>query len=161
MPQLDASLYIPQLFWLGVAFCLLYVGMRFFIGPRMGRIFKKRHRKLQEKLKEIEQFKTETEQLRLQTALFVEKKQKEMEETLSETSHKSEQLFKKFEESFHQESLKKMASFEEILAEDRKKLMAELKKEEPALAKIVIEKLTNMTVSDTELKKLSSKSKVD
>ncbi len=141
MPQLDASLYIPQLFWLGVTFCLLYTGMRFLIEPRMEILFKKRRRELQEKLKEIERFKVETEELRCQSSLIVAKKQKEMEEVLLKTSHESTKRLRKFEEDFHHESLKKMGEFENALQKEAKELASQLKKEESALAKLIMNKL--------------------
>lgn len=161
MPQLDASLYIPQLFWLGVAFCFLYAGMRFLIEPRMETLFKRRRRKLQEKLKEIELFKIETEELRLQSSLLVEKKQKEMEETLLRASHESTRKLRKFEEDFHRESLKKMGNFEISLQKEAKELSAQLKKEESVLAKLIMEKMMEASPppisSEKPAKKLRSR----
>jgi hypothetical protein len=159
MPQLDASLYIPQLFWLGVAFCFLYSGMRFLIEPRMESLFKKRHRKLQEKLKEIERFKIKTEELRLQGSLLIEKKQKEMEEVLSKASHESTQKLRKFEEHFHHESLKKMGDFEISLQKEAKELALQLKKEESLLAKLIMNKLMATLPSPTSSEKPARKVK--
>ncbi len=159
MPQLDASLYIPQLFWLGVAFCLLYTGMRFLIEPRMETLFKKRRRKLQEKLKEIEQFKIETDELRLQSSLFVAKKQKEMEEALTKAAQESTKRLRKFEEDFHHESLKKMGDFEVSLQKEAKELTATLKKEESALAELIMDKLMASVSSSLQSEKTTKKAR--
>lgn len=159
MPQLDASLYIPQLFWLGLAFFFLYGGMRFLIEPRMESIFKKRRRKLQEKLKEIEQFKIETEELRLRSALLVEKKHKEMEDLLSKASLEATQRLQKFEEDFHHESLKKMGNFEGSLQKEAQELSAHLKKEESGLAKLIMEKLMTSSPVPVSLEKPTKKLK--
>jgi F0F1-type ATP synthase membrane subunit b/b' len=159
MPQLDASLYIPQLFWLGVVFCLLYAGMRFLIEPRMERLLKRRRRKLQEKLKEIEQFKIETEELRLQSSLFVAKKQKEMEELLLKASQESIKRLRKFEEDFHHESLKKMGNFETALQKEAKELTAHLKSQESALAKLIMDKVMASVPSSLPSEKSAKKAK--
>ena len=38
MPQLDPAGFIPQLFWLGVTFIVLYILMRWIAVPQVGHV---------------------------------------------------------------------------------------------------------------------------
>jgi F-type H+-transporting ATPase subunit b len=63
MPQLDPTFYASQLFWLGVIFVLIYLGVRYYFSPRFQHLFHLREEKIEKKLAVAKQLKLEAETL--------------------------------------------------------------------------------------------------
>lgn len=63
MPQLDFTTYLPQLFWLAVAFILLYVVMAKKALPRVGEVLEERQNRIDGDLEQAENFRKESEKL--------------------------------------------------------------------------------------------------
>jgi F-type H+-transporting ATPase subunit b len=61
MPQLDASTFIPQLFWLAVTFVALYIVMKAVALPQVGRAIEARRNRLDSDLARAQQLKAEAE----------------------------------------------------------------------------------------------------
>src|ERR1700741_3839858 len=62
---LDSGTFVPQLVWLALTFGLLYVLLRRFALPRVGRVIEERRKRIARDLDQAEKLKTET-----QLALF-------------------------------------------------------------------------------------------
>jgi F-type H+-transporting ATPase subunit b len=61
MPQLEVSTFVPQLVWLAITFCLLYVLMARIGLPRVGGIIEARRRRIDDDLDRAAQLKSEAE----------------------------------------------------------------------------------------------------
>jgi F-type H+-transporting ATPase subunit b len=61
-PPLDATTFVPQLFWLALTFGLLYVLLKRFALPRVGEILDERQARIQRDLDKAEALKVETQQ---------------------------------------------------------------------------------------------------
>jgi F-type H+-transporting ATPase subunit b len=61
MPQLEVSTFLPQLVWLAITFCLLYVLMARIGLPRVGGIIEARRRRIDDDLARAAQLKSEAE----------------------------------------------------------------------------------------------------
>jgi F-type H+-transporting ATPase subunit b len=63
MPQLDPTSYASQLFWLGVVFVFIYLGVLYYFAPRFQHLFRLREEKIEKKLAVARQLKLEAERL--------------------------------------------------------------------------------------------------
>ena len=61
MPQLDATTFIPQLFWLAVSFLVLYLLMRLVALPRVGAAIALRRSRLDEDLARAAEIRTQAQ----------------------------------------------------------------------------------------------------
>ena len=61
MPQLDLSTYVPQLFWLFITFFVLYVLMKRFAVPQVGRAIESRRQRLDSDIGRAAELKAEAE----------------------------------------------------------------------------------------------------
>ncbi|HEX5454302.1 MAG TPA: F0F1 ATP synthase subunit B' [Stellaceae bacterium] len=61
MPQLDPASFIPQLFWLGVTFIVLYILMRWIAVPQVGHVIEARRERLESDLGRAGELRSEAE----------------------------------------------------------------------------------------------------
>src|SRR5262245_43416790 len=61
-PPLDPSSFVPQLFWLALAFGLLYVLLKRMALPRVGEVIEERRERIDRDIAKAESLKVETEQ---------------------------------------------------------------------------------------------------
>jgi F-type H+-transporting ATPase subunit b len=61
-PPLDPSSFVPQLFWLAIAFGLLYLLLKRVALPRVGDVIEERRERIERDLAKAEGLKTETQQ---------------------------------------------------------------------------------------------------
>jgi F-type H+-transporting ATPase subunit b len=141
MPQLDARTYLSQLFWLGVSFGLLYVCMHFFIVPKVKKIFQKRRYFLEEKLEEIDVFRSEIERLEKKIEVLSEKSRQRANEILTEIQNQCKELIKKEEKTLQRISDEEISIFQKNLEEMEEKIESDLKKKQKDIANLIVQKL--------------------
>ncbi len=61
MPQLDATTFVPQLFWLAVTFLVLYLLMHLFALPRVGAVIAARRQRLDDDLARAAEIRAQAE----------------------------------------------------------------------------------------------------
>ena len=59
MPQLDSSFYISELFWLFISFMILFSFVKYYVSPRMYKIFEEREAKIAGTLRKAEKLRNE------------------------------------------------------------------------------------------------------
>ena len=64
MPQLDPTVFVPQLVWLAITFILLYVLMAWVALPRIGKAIDQRRDQIATDLREAQRMRTESEAVR-------------------------------------------------------------------------------------------------
>lgn len=62
MPQFDPSTFASQIFWLAIAFFVLYLIVSRYAIPRLGEVMEQREKMVQDDLERAEQLKAETEE---------------------------------------------------------------------------------------------------
>jgi F0F1-type ATP synthase membrane subunit b/b' len=98
MPQLDSTLYASQLFWLGIVFAFIYLGVLYYFAPRFQHVFHVRTEKIEKKLElartiklEADTLEQESEQrlesLTEQARLLVHRAEVSFKEALSARQH--------------------------------------------------------------------------
>ncbi len=150
MPQLDTALYIPQLFWLGIFFLLLFGGIYFFIEPRFQRIFYNRASKINEKLKEIEDFKTETEHLRLKAEQAETQFQNHVHGLIRNTTEDINRSLQAAKETHHKTLVQELALFDKALEKEHDKLMTALHTKEEDFVQEILGKLVDTQQKDKQ-----------
>ena len=141
MPQLDTTLYIPQLFWLVVFFMLLFGAIYFFIEPRFQRIFHRRAAKINQKLKEIDSFKNETERLRLKAQQAEDKFNHYTNTLMRQTTDHINHVIQEAKESHHKKLIQELALFDHTLEKEHEKILRDLHSKENDFVQEILDKL--------------------
>ena len=137
MPQLDIALYIPQLFWLGVFFLILFFGIYFFIEPRFQKIFQNRSVEINEKLQEIAHFQKETEELFAQSNSMKRQLQEWVEKLMQVTTSGIDERIQSLKEDHHKKFIHELSMFGRHIETDRSNIQKDLeRKEEECIQKI-------------------------
>ena len=156
MPQLDVHYFIPQLFWLGVAFLTLFLGMYFIIQPRLDRIFRRRSHKLEIKLREIDHLKEKTEKILL-TIQKIENEQRQVTEDILLTAHtKALKYLRKHEDLLHKNFLAEMATFDRQIAQKHRDILRQMQASEYESTQLFLEELLHKKISSERLDRLDN-----
>lgn len=82
MPQLDVSTYPSQIFWLLTCFLVLFLGVKFFVTPKIQSILDARHDRQENNRRRAQELAEETQQLLEATASHIAKAREEASQTL-------------------------------------------------------------------------------
>lgn len=85
MPQLDSSTYASQLFWLGLIFLLIFLGVRYYFAPRLKDLFQRREERFDGKLEAAKKLKEEAEALEQRMIQAVEEHHHAMQERVKQS----------------------------------------------------------------------------
>ncbi|MGH7095906.1 MAG: F0F1 ATP synthase subunit B' [Stellaceae bacterium] len=88
MPQLDPTTFTPQLFWLLVIFAVLYVLMRRFAVPQVGRVIENRQKRLDADLGRASELKAQAESVLAEYQRTLATAREEAQATLRQTSER-------------------------------------------------------------------------
>lgn len=89
MPQLDASLFPPQLVWLAITFVILYLAMAKIALPRISEVLEKRRDRIEGDLDRADTFKKEAEKTLADYEKSMAKAKQEALSIIRETSTRS------------------------------------------------------------------------
>lgn len=147
MPQLDISCFVSQLFWLGVSFLILFLGMRFLIQPRLERIFRKRSHKLDVKLREVDHLKAKTEKI-LSDIRTIEGEQRQVIEDILLLAHgKALKYIRKNEDFLHKNFLQEMGRFDHDMKRRRQNILQQMRSSERESTQMFLEELLRSKIS--------------
>lgn len=159
LPQLNATDFAPQLFWLAVTFALLYWIMAKVALPRIGEVIEERRERIQRDLAAAERLKGETE-----TAL--ETYEKALADARGNASAIARQTrdslaaeVDKERKSVEDQLAKKLADAEASISATKEKALASVKDIAGDTAASIVSALTNVNVSKDEIVRAVSGSK--
>lgn len=148
MPQLDFATYPSQLFWLVIAFSVLFILMWKVAIPRVGEVVEAREQKVRADLERAEQLRDEIAETEI-----------EVEKALATARSEAQDIVRKAQDKVLADHAKKQAKLDEELAERvseaearidaaRKEAMASVKDVAQDVAAASIEKLTGQKADD-------------
>ena len=148
MPQMEFGDYVPQIFWLIIAFATLYFAMAQWALPRIADILESRQRRLDHDLESAERLRDEAAQTLAEYSTAIAGARGESALILSETRGKIQNEIKQqFDElgvRLEREAAKSEARIEAIMA----RAAGELVIAASDAARAVTERLTGIEVSD-------------
>lgn len=155
MPQFDTATFLPQLFWMGVSFLLLYLLVTFFIVPYFQRIKNLRLNQIESLLEKADHYRGEGE-------LMAKKIQDKIQEAHRVAEKYVEDEIVTYRAQTNEREVEIGHQYKEKVEEARSKIARdnEARKEEIedavfTLAMSLIEKLPNFSLSSSDLRTLS------
>jgi F-type H+-transporting ATPase subunit b len=155
-PPLDATTFAPQLFWLVIAFVLLYVLLSRKALPRIGQVIEERRERIDRDLGEAERLKTETEAaLKTYEAAHAEARSRAQaiaKETRDKLATEAEQARHKVDAELNN----KLAETEKQIAATKARALAGVNQIAADTAGAIVAKLIGQEPTPDELKRALS-----
>lgn len=126
MPQLDATFYATQLFWLAVVFIAIYLFMSFFFVPRIGKIVEAREDKVKSDIEAAEKMLAEQRLLKKEIEKILDEARTVGGDIKKKAAKESETELNQMLSSFEKQLNKKVAKEEEKLSRVKGQLFAEV-----------------------------------
>lgn len=144
MPQLDPTPFLSQIFWLGVAFSILYLSVKFYFFPRLESLFYLREDVLGKKIEETKHLKDEAENL-----------DEQIQHLKSHAHEKTQTMLRSLEKKLQKENLdhthmvsethqKSLAQAQKELDAFKKDFFQQNKETEAELTQLLFEKATQL-----------------
>jgi F-type H+-transporting ATPase subunit b len=144
MPQLDISLYIPQLFWLLVIFGGLYLLMAYIILPKLENALKSRENALNQLQRRAQELEMEVEGLRRLNESKLKTEHDRALEKISEYTKKWQKEAAQKESELQILMHKRLNDLYENLQGQQKEALHSLRDKEKELVALVVEHLTGI-----------------
>ncbi|HEV2300383.1 MAG TPA: F0F1 ATP synthase subunit B' [Stellaceae bacterium] len=148
MPQLDASTYLSQLFWLAVTFVALYLVMRYLAVPRVGGAIAARRQRLEEDLDRASRMKAEAEAVIAAHEKVLASARAEAQATLKETADKLAAEAAARQRAVGESLAKEIEDAERQIAAEEERALTEIRGLAVDLARSIAEKLTGMPAGE-------------
>ncbi len=162
MPQLDASTFTSQLFWLVICFFTMLFIMSKFITPKIADILAQRQRKIDEYLNKAHETKQQAEEAleRYHTALAEARQQAETE--LEETKRRLNEEITRRQEELEQRLQKKIVAGEKSIAERKEQALKDVRELSAGLAEELVSRLDlKQKISTNDIKSALQKAAND
>jgi F-type H+-transporting ATPase subunit b len=152
-PPLDATTFAPQLFWLVIAFVLLYVLLSRKALPRIGQVIEERRERIERDLREAERLKVETDTaLKSYEAAHAEARGRAhaiAKDTRDKLSAEADQARHKVDAELN----RKLAETEKQIAETKARALAGVNQIAADTAGAIVAKLIGQEPTPDELKR--------
>ena len=145
LPQMDATTFPEQLFWLAVCFPLLFLLMRFLAVPRVQRTQESRRQTLRVDLDAAESANNEAKQLREAYEQALVEARSKAQASLNEMATAASREEAERREAQQKELAKRVAEAESRISDFREKAMSEAREAAADLANEVVAKLLGLT----------------
>ncbi len=155
-PQLNPSSYASQVFWLAVAFLLLYILMSRLALPRMEEVLDLRKAKRSNALNHAEQLNGEAEKIRKTYERSLEKAQKEAQESLRAAENAIKEKMAVENAQFAEQSRKRSLTAEQKILKARQDALQSLADISADLAAEIALKVANIQLNKADAKKAVS-----
>jgi F-type H+-transporting ATPase subunit b len=142
MPQLDLSTYVPQLFWLFITFVVLYVLMKRFAVPQVGRAIEARRQLLDSDLGRAGELKAEAETVLAAYEKALAAARAEAQAKLRETTERMAAQAAEGQRQLAATLARQIAEAEGRIAAAKDEALAEIRGIAVDVGRSVVEKLT-------------------
>jgi F-type H+-transporting ATPase subunit b len=142
MPQLNPAGFIPQLFWLGVTFIVLYILMRRVAVPQVGRVIEARRERLEGDLGRAAALRSEAEGVLAAYQKALAASRAEAQATLRQITEKMAAEAAERQRQLAAELAARIAEAERRVAESKEKALADIRGIAAEVGGAMVEKLT-------------------
>jgi len=149
-PQLNPSSYPSQLFWLAVAFALLYVLMSRLALPRVTEVLEMRRAKKSGDLAKAGQLNEEADKIKTAYEKSLAKAQKAAAETLAAAEKVISEKLSETQSRFADNSRKRLAAAEQNIAKAKVEALHSLTDISAEIAADMVQKITDIQVNNAE-----------
>ncbi len=151
MPQLDASTFPSQLFWLGVCFLALYFIMSFLAVPRITRVLETRENVIDEKINKASLYREEAEALLADYEATLAQAREQAQERYKNVSRETIRDISQRQREFLDKLTDQLHLKEQDLYRARLEVSQELKPFAADLASSILKKLTGRQFKPDQL----------
>jgi F-type H+-transporting ATPase subunit b len=152
-PQLNAASYPSQLFWLGVAFVLLYALMSKLALPRVGAVLDIRRAQKDGNLTKAGQMNDEAEKIKTAYEKSLAKAQKSAAEALAAAERSISDKTSEAQSRFAENSRKRLVAAEQNIARAKTEALHSLIDISADVATDMVRKVANVEISKADAKK--------
>jgi F-type H+-transporting ATPase subunit b len=153
-PQLNASSYPSQIFWLAVAFVLLYTLMSKFALPRVTEVLELRRLRKTSDLTKAGQLNEEAEKIRAAFEKSLAQAQKAASEVMTAAEKAISEKTSEAQSRFADNSRKRLVAAEQNIAKAKLEALHSLTDISAEIAAEMVEKITDIQVSKADAKKV-------
>ena len=153
MPQLNPEFFISQLFWLTVTFLFLLLFLWRISLPRISEVLEKREMKINNDIEEAKKIQSEAEEIQAQIEKQISEARihstTEVKKSLLNLQKKASDELLLLDKEIEKNIDKSMANIEKNKNESLNQIGSEVVN----ITKLILTKLTNITVNEDEIKK--------
>ncbi|MCQ2734440.1 MAG: hypothetical protein MJ212_00625 [Alphaproteobacteria bacterium] len=157
MPQIDASTFASQAFWLVLCFCTLWALLSLFIMPKLANIKEQRKRKINEYLLKAEALKAQAQQAVDTYNEIIGDAQIAAENNLARGEAKLAANLQKTTEAMKKKLSQKMAQQENELAKEKANTEQQMESVVKDLALNIVHKFGFLSINQDDIDKISAK----
>ena len=150
MPQLDPTSFSPQLFWLAIAFILLYLLMSRLVLPRVGKVLGQREDRIQGNLERAVKLKAEAEEVLAAYQKSIADARAEAHSALNQAAAEIAAATAAREADFARKLAEQTAVAENRIKASKTQALADIRTVAGDLAAAMTSKLTGVTVNGSD-----------
>jgi F-type H+-transporting ATPase subunit b len=148
LPQLEVSTFVPQLFWLAITFCVLFLLMAKIGLPRVGGLLEARRKRIDDDLARATQLKAEAEAVLAAYQQTLASARAQAQAAVKDTADKLAAEAAERQRQVGESLAQRVASAEREIAAAKQRALTELHDIAVEVARSVTEKVTG-TAADT------------
>ena len=152
-PQLDPSSYPSQIFWLAIAFILLYTLMSKMALPKIEAVLENRRNQREGNLNQAEEFRAEAEKIRTAYEDQLAKAQDEAQKVLMEMEGDIKEISMARSTAFAENARKRIALSEDVISKAKDAAMASIPDIAADIAVEASGKVASLTVNRADARK--------
>jgi F-type H+-transporting ATPase subunit b len=157
MPQLNFHWFPSELFWLMVTFAALYFVMARFTLPHIGGILESRREKISAELARAESLSKEAEGIERQYKSGLEKAHAAANKIISEAENSSASEAALQSAGLDKTLTENLAIAKEKIVKTREKALSEMQAHQAEITAMILKKIANLNLSESQIKNAISK----
>ncbi len=147
MPQLDPTSFSPQLFWLAIAFILLYLLMSRLVLPRVAKVLGQREERIQGNLEKAEKLKAEADAVLAAYQKSMADARAQAHDALAQAAHDIAASTAAREADFAKKLAEQTAAAESRIKASKAEALADIRTIAGDIASAMTSKLTGISVN--------------